>query len=149
MTSLLVVAPSMFLTSVASASCILQPNKSPQLDMWWQGKNSGSPKHSGRVKFEYLGGSSSDDLLFKGRFWSGGSAYNIERATFNGNTFYFKTTTFDRPGRTGRESYLKGSAKCGDLGLLGTFRYVDKDPKATIYVFDFGMTPIPSTPRRP
>ena len=133
--------------SIETNSCTLKPNENTQLDMWWQGKKSGSPKHEGRVQFEFVGSSDSNNLLFKGRFSSGGSAYNIERATISGDAFYFKTTAFDRPGRSGRETYIEGRGKCGNLGLLGTFRYVDKG--ADTYIFDFGMTPIPSAPERP
>ena len=126
--------------------CVLKENTNPQLNMWWQGSNDGSPKHEGRVKFDYKGGSDAKNLLFQGRFWADGSAYNIAEAKINGTSFSFKTTTFDRPGRTGRETYLTGTGTCGILGILGTFTYVDKNPDATIYTFGYGMTPIPSVP---
>jgi len=121
------------------SDCILKPVSNQPFKIWWQGKNSGSPKHTGTIKFEYRGGSGENDMLFSGRMEASGSAYNIEEAKVEGNRFTFKTTTFDRPGRTGRESRLVGSGKCGPIGILGEFHYVDEDSDAIIYHFNFNI----------
>ena len=114
---------------------------SKKTEMWWQGVNPGSPRNVGFAEFKLIGASDPENAIFKGRFGSGSSIYNIEKGKISGNTFTFETTTFDRPGATGRESRLVGSGKCGLLGNLGKFEYQwarsDHDDDRPLYKYDF------------
>ena len=121
------------------SNCIIKQVDKQTLNIWWQGKNSGSPKHTGTITLNYQGGSGEDNMLFNGKMEASGSTYNFDEARVVGDTFTFTTTTFDRPGRTGRESYLIGSGTCGPTGVLGEFHYVDEDDEADIYYFNFSI----------
>jgi len=119
---------------MSNKGCLCSLLKSRKSVMWWQRKHREEPRRDDYAEFILIGSSDENNALFRGKFYSGGSIYNIERGEVKGKNFTFQTEAFDRPGATGQDSRIIGEGTCGPNGNLGSFRYTGP---GKLYEYDF------------